>query len=127
MSAGSSARLTGFNYLLGHSGESMTFRAAPLEATVDRAAEDRQSRNSDFLPRDMSWVEFKKSSVQLRPSAGEYFLDAFGQSHRIELVRTTDITYRCHCEMSEVPNAFLQGLTDDGVGITDDGNSILAQ
>ena len=88
-----------FRALLATSGESVVFRHRPVAAMVDRGLDARAVATGQiaFTELDQSRVEILRCAVGEIPLAGEWFVDGDERHHRIQTVRTTDITYRCDC------------------------------
>ena len=88
--------------MLGASGESLTFRGAPLTALVNRGLDVPALERGaiEFLSRDQTRVEYLRDDLPESPRAGELFEDSDGAFHRIQTVRQTDLTFVCLCEQS---------------------------
>ena len=107
MSPASAIRVSGFQVLLGTDGEPLTYKGSSMNALVDRNIDvnelQKLSREGavDFEPFGMTRIEFLKSQVPTRPTAGETFADAIGYTHRVRYVLGTDITWKCYCQQYE--------------------------
>lgn len=97
----------GFAALLSADGELLTFRGGNLVGLVDRGlgSEPRDVGEVKLSADNQARIEFMKSALAglsdtSAPRKGETITDADGAHHRIQSMRTTDITYRCDCETS---------------------------
>ena len=95
-------RLAGFKQLLAVDGEPVSFRDDRFCAVVDRGMDATLLNRGQlaFEDRNQTRVEFLLSVLELPPRVGEYFEDECGDHHRVKVVRRTDITWRCDCEMA---------------------------
>jgi len=102
MSNAATDRLDALEELLEEDGETLTFRSDSLTAIVDRNLEASPTRKGqvEFTERPLTRIELLRSDVTSAPEAGEVFEDAAGEFHRVETVRSTDLTYRCDCLLS---------------------------
>ena len=104
MSPASAIRVSGFQVLLGTDGEPLTYKSSSMKALVDRNIDTNELQKLgaiDFEPFGMTRIEFLKSQVPTRPTAGETFADAIGYTHRVRYVLGTDITWKCYCQQYE--------------------------
>jgi hypothetical protein len=72
-----------------------------VDALVNRGlnAAELDQWQIDFDSRDATIVEFMRTETTPRPLAGDYFVDDCLDVHRIQIVKTTDISYRCMCRV----------------------------
>lgn len=53
----------------------------------------------DFGERNKTHVEFLRCDIAEDPKVGQHWKDDDGDYHRIQVLRKTDITWRCDCEV----------------------------
>lgn len=99
--------IAAFSELLATSGESLILWngnrvLATVTASVNRNLDARalDKGQVDFSERDKTHVELLRCKIERAPEVGQYFKDCQGEYHRIQVVRKTDITYRCDCEVA---------------------------
>lgn len=103
MSQAREDRLAGILEAQQSDGETVTFRDADLTVTINRGldAPAIEQGQVDFTERSKSHVEALISDVIPAPRVGEDFEDEDGMFHRIKVVRRTDLTYFCDCEIGD--------------------------
>lgn len=74
-----------------------------LKGMVDRGldAADLDKGQINFSERNKSKIEILRTDVDSAPEVGESFEDTDGFFHRIKIVRRTENTYRCECDVAD--------------------------
>lgn len=82
--------------------ETLEYRGGTITAIVNRGLDAKalDAGQIRFDEANKSHVEFLKTSVSSAPRVGEHFEDSDGEFHRIQVVRHSDNTYRCDCEVA---------------------------
>lgn len=105
MSEAATLRKQGFKELLERDSEILEFRQCILCGIVDRGmdATALDRGQVDLGERNQTRVEVLCEDLDTPPRPGEQFTDEDDQFHRIKVVRRTDNTYRCDCELEGDP------------------------
>lgn len=88
--------------MLDEDSETLEYRGGTIFAVVNRGLDAKalDAGQIDFSDRNKSHVELLQSAVSSAPRVGEHFIDGDGEFHRIQVLRRTDISYKCDCEVA---------------------------
>lgn len=96
-----------FRELLATSGEKVDLwngnsTIATVRAVIDRgmSASPLDRGDIQFDDRNITRIEFLRCDMNNAPKVGQSFKDCSSDFHRIQVVRKTELTWRCDCEVS---------------------------
>lgn len=107
MNASQIARATGFAALLGVSGETLARGSNnPIQGIINRNVKEKhlpaemKDGKMNFKLDGLSVIEIAFGAVA-QPKSGDVYADTIGIYHRIQIVKSTDITWQCYCTVSQ--------------------------